>query len=193
MAVRHEGPGHLHTAGPHAPTRASTRGHDIFRPPAFASRSSFARRGVRPSSRSADRPTGPDPDGVSAFRTSEQRPGWAPSVPRGQRCSPRPEPLPDRAPAASQRTSPFPRPPSHRQGCGFAASTKGSHVSPVRSSPRLWPPRMERAALGLAPGLRTPPTKSQTTHARAGTGHRARTWNHQLNSHPSISNPVVHS
>jgi hypothetical protein len=35
----------------------------------------------------------PDLDGVSAFRTYELRPGWAPSVPRGRRCSPRPRPL----------------------------------------------------------------------------------------------------
>ena len=32
----------------------------------------------------------PDLDGVSAFRTHEQRPGWAPSIPRGRRCSSRP-------------------------------------------------------------------------------------------------------
>ena len=29
----------------------------------------------------------PDPDGVSTFRMREQRPGWAPPRPRGQRCS----------------------------------------------------------------------------------------------------------
>ena len=29
----------------------------------------------------------PDPDGVSAFRTHEQRSGWVPSLLRGQRCS----------------------------------------------------------------------------------------------------------
>lgn len=28
-----------------------------------------------------------DPDGVSTFRTSETRPGWVPSIPRGRRCS----------------------------------------------------------------------------------------------------------
>src|SRR5439155_26906764 len=28
-----------------------------------------------------------DPDGVSTFRTSESRPDWVPSLPRGQRCS----------------------------------------------------------------------------------------------------------
>ena len=32
--------------------------------------------------------TGPDPDGVTAFRTHELRPGWVPSIPRGQWCSP---------------------------------------------------------------------------------------------------------
>ena len=29
----------------------------------------------------------PDPDGVSTFRACETRPGWAPPIPRGQRCS----------------------------------------------------------------------------------------------------------
>ena len=37
--------------------------------------------------------------------------------------------------------------------------------------------------LGLNLGLRTPPTRSRTTHAEEGTGHRARTWNYRLNSH----------
>ncbi len=40
---------------------------------------------------------------------------------------------------------------------------------------------MERAALGLALALRTPPTRSRTTHAEVGTGHRARAWNYTLN------------
>ena len=38
----------------------------------------------------------PDPDGVTAFRTHELRPGWVPSIPRGRRCSPRPRRLPGR-------------------------------------------------------------------------------------------------
>ena len=41
-------------------------------------------------------PSGPDPDGVTTFRTHELRPGWAPSVPRGRRCSSRPGRLPGR-------------------------------------------------------------------------------------------------
>jgi hypothetical protein len=45
------------------------------------------------------RPTGhhscPDPDGVSTFHTSEIRPGWVPSLPRGRRCPPWPNAVPD--------------------------------------------------------------------------------------------------
>jgi NADPH:quinone reductase-like Zn-dependent oxidoreductase len=41
---------------------------------------------------------------------------------------------------------------------------------------------MERAAAQASPELRTPPTRSGTTHVEVGTGHRARTWNYQLNS-----------
>jgi hypothetical protein len=33
---------------------------------------------------------GRTPDGVTAFRTHELRPGWAPSIPQGRRCSSRP-------------------------------------------------------------------------------------------------------
>ena len=107
-----------------------------FRPPAFASRSSFTRRGAGPSLRSAYRTTGSDPDGVSVFRTSELRPGWAPSVPRGQRCSSRPWPLPGRASAASQRPVPAPCRASHRQGSRLTRHQPRVHTcSPVRSSP----------------------------------------------------------
>ena len=78
-------------------------------------------------------------------------------------------------------------------GCSLTRHQRGftRFARPVFPSPVA--ARMERAALGLSPGLRTPPTKSRTTHAEAGTGHRARTWNYTLNSHQSISNPVVHS
>ena len=58
---------------------------------------------------------------------------------------------------------------------GFTQFARPVFPSPVAA-------RMERAALGLSPGLRTPPTRSRTTHARVGTGHRARTWNYTLNS-----------
>jgi len=66
-----------------------------FPPPAFASRSSDTRRGVGRSSRSAYRHRR-TPNGVTAFRTHELRPGWVPSIPRGRRCSSRPRGLPSR-------------------------------------------------------------------------------------------------
>ena len=78
-------------------------------------------------------------------------------------------------------------------GACLTRQTRFHANSPVRSSPRLWPPGWNGPPLGSPPGLRTPPTKSRTTHARVGTGHRARTWDYTLNSHQSISNPVVHS
>ena len=70
-----------------------------FRPPAFASRSSDTRRGVGPSSRSAyrTRPRArPDPDGVTTFRTHEQRPARAPSDPGDHGAHPGPRRLPAR-------------------------------------------------------------------------------------------------
>ena len=87
-----------------------------------------------------------------------------------------------RAPAASQRPVPAPRHTSHRRGSRITRQTRVHANSPVRSSPRLWPPGWNGPPLGSPPGLRTPPTKSRTTHARVGTGHRARTWNYTLNS-----------
>ena len=45
-------------------------------------------------------------------------------------------------------------------------------------------------ALGLSPELRTPPTRSRTTHVGAGTGHRARTWNNALRHRPSLQSCV---
>jgi hypothetical protein len=164
-----------------------------FRPPPFASRSSFTRRGIRPSSRSASRQQAGPRQGCHVPHTRAATgvgalcaPGTTVLIPTEATSRP--------APAASQRPVPAPRTPSHQRGsCLNEASTKGSHVfaRPVFPSPVA--ARMERAALGLFPELRTPPTRSRTTHARAGTGHRARTWNYTLNSHWSISNPVVHS
>jgi hypothetical protein len=107
-----------------------------FRPPAFASRSSFARRGIQPSSRSACRTRSPDPGGVSAFRTYELRPGWAPSVPRGRRCSPRTGATSRPASAASRRPVPAPHQTSHRRGLRLTRHQPRVHTcSPVRSSP----------------------------------------------------------
>ena len=151
MAVRHEGPGHLHTAGPHAPTRASTRGHDIFRPPAF--RFSVIRYPPRSWALLAVGlpDLGPDLGGVTTFRTCELQPGWVPSLPRGRRCSSRPSRFLDRRLPLYRGQSLDPAPASHRAGLcmtrhqrEFKQFTRPTFPSPVAA-------RMERAALGLSP------------------------------------------
>jgi hypothetical protein len=98
----------------------------------------------------------PDPDGVSAFRTHELRSGWAPSVPRGQRCSSRTRATSRPAPAASQRPVPAPRHPSHRRGSRLTRHQPRVHTcSPVRSSPACGHPdgtgRPWAQASGFAP------------------------------------------
>ena len=107
--------------------------------------------------------------------------------------------IPDRAdcPAGACRsTTASPSTPLQHptlRGSALRGINEGSSNSPVQSSPRPRPPGWNGPPLGLSPELRTPPTKSRTTHVEVGTGHRARTWNYTLNSHQSISNPVVHS
>jgi len=135
-----------------------------FRLPALASRSSDSRRGVGPSSRSAYRANPrarPDLDGVTTFRTRELQPGWVPSLPRGRRCSSRPSRFLDRRLPLCRGQSLHPAPASHRAGLRltrhqreFKQFTRPAFPSPVTA-------RMERAALGLSPGLRTPPTRSR--------------------------------
>jgi hypothetical protein len=66
---------------------------------------------------------------------------------------------------------------SHHAGRRPQARVGAKRFDGARESPPV-AARVARAALGLSPGLRTPPTRSRTTHARVGTGHRARTWNY---------------
>ncbi len=142
----------------------------VFRPPAFASRSSDSRQGIKPSLRSADR-----------TRTSGPRRGYHVSHARattgvGASYTPRtamltrPAPLLRPAPAASQRPVPAPRCniPSSRASDN-EASTEVHAIHPS-GLPLACCPRMERAPLGFSPELRTPPTRSRTTHVRVGTG-----------------------
>jgi hypothetical protein len=67
------------------------------------------------------------------------------------------------------------------RGSALRGINESSSNSPVRSSPHPRPPGWNGQPLRHSPGLRTPPTKSRTTHARMGTRHRARTWNYTLN------------
>jgi len=81
---------------------------------------------------------GSDLDGVSVFRTHELRSGWAPPLPRGQRCSPCPESLTgQRLPLLSGVSL---RPATTTHPCGallHEASTRGSNkfARPIFLSP----------------------------------------------------------
>ena len=151
-----------------------------FRPPAFASRSSDSRRGIRPSSRLAyrARPSARTPTGVTAFRTHELRPGvGAPYNPRTSGARPAGSP-PRPAPAASQRPVPKPRhdiPPC--EALLHGPSTGVHSRSPVRSSPRPRPPGWNRQRFGFP--LSFAPRRHRQRTSGAGTGHRARTWNYR--------------
>jgi hypothetical protein len=135
----------------------------------------------------------PDPDGVTAFRTHELRPGWVPPIPRGRRCSSRTEGRAQPAPAAPRR--PVLRPCSNipsagvrftRHQRGFTRFTRPVFPSPVAA-------RMERAALGLPPGLRTPPTRSRRRTPRWGQANEHGPGTTRSTSHRSILQSVVHS
>ena len=133
-------------------------------------------------------PTGPDPDGVSPFRTPEQRPGWAPSVPRGRRCSSRTGATSRPAPAASQRPVLAPRPHPTGGALAYEASTKGSRVFARPVFPCLRPPGWNGPSLGFRLGLRTPPTGAGQRTSRRGQAieHGPGTTS---STHTSISNP----
>jgi hypothetical protein len=78
----------------------------------------------------------PDLNGVSTFRTSETRPGWVPSLPRGPRCSPDRSAVLQPACAASRRPVPGPRCSVPSAGLHVTRHHRGFHLcSPVRSSP----------------------------------------------------------
>ena len=92
-------------------------------------------------------------------------------------------------------TAASPCTPPHFPSTGVSDNEASTRVQAIRPSglPRPVAARMERAALGLTPRASHPADQEPTTHAEVGTGHQARTWNYTLNSHQSISNPVVHS
>ena len=148
-----------------------------FRPPASACWASCPAGGFPPLSRSAYRTpvTGPDPDGVSAFRACEMRPGWAPPIPRGQRCSH------NRRWVSGRRLPPLPAARPYHPDLSFRRSgltitrhhqgftcVRPSGLPLARSLPRT-----ERGPMGLFLELRTP-SKQDLSGARRG-GDRSRT------------------
>ena len=146
----------------------------------------LSRRGIAPLLRSAYRATiSADPDGVSMFRTRETRPGWAPSISRGQRCSrDRPEvggrrlPLPSGQPLS---------PPSCHPPRGARINGTSARVhwcSPVQPSPHLWP-RDGTGALGLSPEAPHPCGQDPQAHVQGGDKSRTLTRRHV----PGITGP----
>ena len=140
-----------------------------FRPPAFASRSSDSRRGVRPSSRSAYRTRGPDPDGLPrSTRTSCDRGGCLLYPEDGDA-----HPTGPSSPASACRFSTAsPCTPLHHpssEASDNEASTEVHAIHPSGHSPRLWPPD-GTGALGLLPRASNPADQEPATHVRVGTG-----------------------
>ena len=171
MAVRHEGPGHLHTAG--LTRRLGPQPGDMT---SFGHRRSLLGHPIGPPRDWAPLTVGlpdtpracPDPErgchvpharaatGVGALCA----PGTAVLIPT--------EATSRQAPAASQR--PVPTPPRYFPSTRIVlneASTKGSHVfaRPVFPSPVA--ARMERAALGLHPRA-SHPADQESDDARRG-------------------------
>ena len=128
-----------------------------FRPPAFASWSPCARWGTGPSLRSAyrSRCQGRTPTGLPRSARMSYGRGGCPLYPRdcGARTAGRSSPA-----AACRLAAAVPVPPSSNpppEASYHEASSRVHGRSPVRPSPRLWPPG-GAGALGLVPPSFTP-------------------------------------
>ena len=136
--------------------------------------------------------TGRTPTGVSAFRTHELQPGWAPSKPRGRRYSSRPM-------ATAGRRLPLPSGqslhPAYIPSSRVSNNGASTRVQAIRPSglPQPVATRMERAALGLTPRASHPADQEPNSARRGGDRPSSTDQELPLNSHQSISNPIVHS
>ena len=130
----------------------------------------------------------PDPDGVTAFRTHELRPGWVPPLPRGRRCSPG-QVVSLTGACRSAAASPYTPPQLPIDGGSLTRHQRGftQFTRPVFPSPAA--ARMERAATSAFPRASHPADQEPTTHVEVGTGQRARTWNYSLNI-TSVDPPI---
>jgi hypothetical protein len=124
----------------------------------------------------------PDPDGVTAFRTHELRPGWVPPIPRGRRCSSRTEGRAQPAPAASRRPVLSPRsniPPRgaplheastrvhaiHPSGLPLACGLPDGTGTPLGFPPSSAPHRHRRRASRAGQAIEHGPQTMLTTSA----------------------------
>jgi hypothetical protein len=130
----------------------------------------------------------PDLDGVTAFRTHELRPGWVSPLPRGRRCSPGQVVS---LTGACRSTAAGPSTPLRHPIGGalpYEASTELHAIHP--SGLPLACGRPDGTGRPWAfPRASHPADREPTTHAEAGTGHRARTWNYTLNV-TSVDPPI---
>jgi hypothetical protein len=128
----------------------------------------------------------PGPDGISTFRTSESRPDWVPSLPRGHAVLPQPvrSLRPPLAPSSRGRAL-SPRYSSHLPELSITRRHQGfTCVHPPGLPPRLLVPGWNRDPLGLIPGF-APQQAGPAAHAGAGDGHRALTRSYT----PGITGP----
>ncbi len=130
-----------------------------------------------------------DPTGISTFRTSESRPDWVPSLPRGPAVLTRPvrSLRPPLAPSSrGQALSPRACIPSPG-AVYYEASSRVHSRSPARSPPSPVVPGWIADFLGLLPGLRTP--TGRTCGARQGGGRASSTRPELHDRHRRASNP----
>lgn len=135
--------------------------------PAFASWIILRPPQHQPSSRSAYQAVGLDRDGVSTFRTSKKRLGWAPPKPRDQRCPPSGVNWPE---VASCLSAQGPKTAATTPSRGLGMTRHHREFTCVRPSslPLACGSLMARVPLGLNAQLHTPPLPA--THVSAGTG-----------------------
>jgi hypothetical protein len=117
-----------------------------------------------------------DPGGVATFRTSESRPDWVPSLPRGPAVLSRPvrSLRPPLAPS-SRGQALSPRLASHLPELSITRRHQGfTCVHPPGLPPHLLVPGWNKDPLGSLPGLRTPAGRTCGAR-RVGDGHRALT------------------
>ena len=126
----------------------------------------------------------PDPDGVSTFRMREQRPGWAPPRPRGQRCSHGRRRSVRTPLAVPPRPGPAPRCSSHLPGLWVTRHQRGfTHVRPsglpLACAPG-WSGNASASSLSFTP--RSYPRRTSGRELALNTGQKLRHRHHRPSS-----------
>lgn len=141
----------------------------VFRPSAFASRSSDSRRGIKPSLRSAYRMSSGPRRGYHVPHARAATGVGASYTPRTAMLA-RPAPLLRPAPAVSQRPVPTPRYSVPSAGPQITRHQRRFKRFTRPAIPLACGTRMEREPLGFFPRASNPADREPTTHVRVGTG-----------------------